>query len=467
MFKFRGIIEGFYGKPWTHAERLVLLQWMGQNGYTHYMYAPKADTYHRTDWRKPYPEVEMARFRELIAVASAAQVSFGFAVSPGLSMRYSSVEDRQVLFEKVATFAKMGVTSFGIFFDDIPEKLHHAGDKEKFTSLAQAQVEVMNEFFRRLEKDYPGVEMIFCPTVYHGRGDEKYLQELGQGLNPAIQIFWTGPQICSRKIEVSDIQAVQAALRRKPVIWDNYPVNDGMMAVELHVGPFVGRSGELLQVADGFFMNPMNQFYASLLTLKAIGEYLMHPAEYNVVQAWEDGIEASVGLELAKDFMHFAEYNLVSPLHDPEMNLYQETWKKGDVKLIESEALAMRNLGVRLERGLIGTSLGVEIAPWLRDFLRLSEMALLAVEVQKRLTELMQKNPEEKEAIWAFIRLQRILNKLRRALKQALLVQTSVTGGVVCNYCMRIQRSVEMLLNIYVDKRGWHFREIRRILRRL
>lgn len=466
MFKFRGIIEGFYGKPWTHEERLGLLRWMGQNGYTHYMYAPKADTYHRTDWRKPYPEAEMERFLELILTAREAGVSFGFAISPGLSMRYSSLEDQRVLFEKVATFLGMGVTSIGLFFDDIPEKLHHAEDQKKFSSLAAAQVEVVNGFFRRLQKDCPGAELIFCPTIYHGRGDDKYLHELGKGLDSAIQIFWTGPQICSRKIEACDLQAVKAALRRKPLIWDNYPVNDGMMAVELHVGPFVGRSGELLEMVDGFFMNPMNQLNASLITLKAIGEYLLHPVEYNVVEAWENGIEAGVGFELAKDFMHFAEYNLISPLHDPEMNLYQETWKKGDVKLIETEAIAMRDLGLRLERGLRGKPLGLEIAPWLQDFLRLSEMALLAVEVQKRLTTLMQKNPEEKEAVWAFIRLQRMLNKLRRALKKAPMIETSVTGGVVCNYCARIQRSVEMLLNIYVDKRGWYFREMRRILRR-
>ena len=49
-----GVIEGFYGKPWTRAERFELFDWMAAWGLNTYVYAPKDDLHHRALWREPY-----------------------------------------------------------------------------------------------------------------------------------------------------------------------------------------------------------------------------------------------------------------------------------------------------------------------------------------------------------------------------------------------------------------------------
>ena len=46
-----GLIEGFYGKPWSWQERAETVSWLGARGFRFYLYAPKADTHLRRRWR--------------------------------------------------------------------------------------------------------------------------------------------------------------------------------------------------------------------------------------------------------------------------------------------------------------------------------------------------------------------------------------------------------------------------------
>ena len=50
----RGVIEGFYGEPWTFADRESLMPFCRENKLNAYIYAPKDDLYHRTKWRESY-----------------------------------------------------------------------------------------------------------------------------------------------------------------------------------------------------------------------------------------------------------------------------------------------------------------------------------------------------------------------------------------------------------------------------
>ncbi|MBJ8193264.1 beta-N-acetylglucosaminidase domain-containing protein, partial [Bacillus cereus] len=55
-FPVRGIIEGFYGKPWSFADRMDAVRFMAAHRMNTFMYAPKEEPYHRELWREPYPE---------------------------------------------------------------------------------------------------------------------------------------------------------------------------------------------------------------------------------------------------------------------------------------------------------------------------------------------------------------------------------------------------------------------------
>ena len=85
-----GVIEGFYGRPWTQPERLELLAWMAAWGLDTYVYAPKDDLHHRALWREPYGASDADGLRQLIAACGARGIRFIYAISPGLDIRYAS-----------------------------------------------------------------------------------------------------------------------------------------------------------------------------------------------------------------------------------------------------------------------------------------------------------------------------------------------------------------------------------------
>ena len=59
----RGVIEGFYGNPWSHKDRLRQFDFYGQYKMNTYVFGPKDDPYHRARWREPYPADEAAVFK--------------------------------------------------------------------------------------------------------------------------------------------------------------------------------------------------------------------------------------------------------------------------------------------------------------------------------------------------------------------------------------------------------------------
>ncbi|MBN2624112.1 MAG: beta-N-acetylglucosaminidase domain-containing protein, partial [Acidimicrobiales bacterium] len=115
----RGTVEGFYGSPWTTDERLDQLAFYGRFKLNTYIYAPKDEPYHRDRWRDPYPADRLADVRALVDAAAANHVRFTFAVSPGVSICYSSPDDLAALSDKLASVYDLGVRSFSIALDDI------------------------------------------------------------------------------------------------------------------------------------------------------------------------------------------------------------------------------------------------------------------------------------------------------------------------------------------------------------
>ncbi|ETN69805.1 hyaluronoglucosaminidase [Necator americanus] len=53
-----GVVEGFYGRPWTLEQRKHLFARLNHLGLNTYVYAPKDDLKHRPQWRIPYNNEE-------------------------------------------------------------------------------------------------------------------------------------------------------------------------------------------------------------------------------------------------------------------------------------------------------------------------------------------------------------------------------------------------------------------------
>ena len=48
-----GIVEGYYGRPWSWSERERVVARIAPAGYRFFLYAPKAATALRRRWREP------------------------------------------------------------------------------------------------------------------------------------------------------------------------------------------------------------------------------------------------------------------------------------------------------------------------------------------------------------------------------------------------------------------------------
>ncbi|MGB4008589.1 MAG: beta-N-acetylglucosaminidase domain-containing protein, partial [Bacillota bacterium] len=213
-FAWKGIVEGFYGKPWTHKERLDMISFISEVGMNAYMYAPKDDPYHRENWRNPYPSRKLESLRELASHAKSHGISFVFAVSPGMSVRYSDKRDIDAFMQKLKALYGAGVRDFAILYDDIPNALSNEADREKFPNLASAQVCFANSVWERLKKWSGDNTLMVCPTQYNGDYNTEYVLGIGAGLHQDIDIMWTGPDVCSRELTYEYTQAVTAALMR-------------------------------------------------------------------------------------------------------------------------------------------------------------------------------------------------------------------------------------------------------------
>jgi protein O-GlcNAcase/histone acetyltransferase len=276
-----GVIEGFYGQPWSHAERLELIGALARRGLNAYLYAPKDDRHHRLLWRECYAEPEARELGELIKACRDRELHFIYALSPGLDIRYSEASEVDHLKHRLRQMLQLGCEHFAILFDDIPER----GDVDltRWGSLAAAQAHVAKSLFAWVRQLRPSGRFAFCPTAYCGRMSERgvggadYLDILGRELPADIDIFWTGPEIVSCEITTTQVEAITARIGRKPLIWDNLHAND-YDGRRFHCGPYSGRPPELRASVSGILSNPNCEFPLNEIPIRTLAEFV-HASE--------------------------------------------------------------------------------------------------------------------------------------------------------------------------------------------
>lgn len=297
---FRGVVEGFYGTPWSHEARLRQLEFYGQNKLNTYIYGPKDDPYHTSpNWRKPYPDKEAAQIRELVKAAANNEVDFVWAIHPGRDIRWDA-EDRQALMDKFENMYQLGVRSFAVFFDDI------SGEGTK----ADRQAELLNYIDNHFVKVKGDVTpLIMCPTEYNKSWSNVqggYLTTLGDKLNPTIEIMWTGDRVIAC-IDKPTMEWINPLLKRKAYIWWNFPVSD-YVRDHLLLGAVYGNGLDIKDDMSGFVANPMERSEASKIALYSVADYAWNLQAYNSEASWHRAIQAL----MPKDYPHlqtFADHN--------------------------------------------------------------------------------------------------------------------------------------------------------------
>ena len=160
-----GVVEGFYGRPWSSAQRRQLFAWMKTWGMNTYLYAPKDDLKHRLFWRELYSESEADALKQLIGDCRSKGLRFIYAIAPGLDLSFSSRKDLARLRRKADHLVDLGCRDFTLAFDDIQPVLSKE-DSKRFDSIADAQCVVANSFLDHLREQVPEATLCFCPTHY-------------------------------------------------------------------------------------------------------------------------------------------------------------------------------------------------------------------------------------------------------------------------------------------------------------
>ncbi|MFI2347805.1 beta-N-acetylglucosaminidase domain-containing protein [Streptomyces sp. NPDC019443] len=298
--RWRGVVEGFYGPPWSHQQRLADLDWFGRHKLNSYVYTPKDDPYLRAEWREPYPADELGRIGELVRRARANHVQFGYALSPGLSVCYSKPSEAGALTARFETLWKLGVRSFVIAFDGIDyQRWNCDEDRAEFgtgpAAAARAQAQLINAVQATFIDAHPEAEPLqMVPTEYWGTARTDYTRSLAQELHPGVVVQWTGVDVIAPKITRADVAAAREAFGHPVLLRDNYPVNDCVQG-RLLLGPFTGRESGLGKSALGLTASPMPQAQASKVSLFGVADYAWNDTAYDPERSWSAGLDELAG----------------------------------------------------------------------------------------------------------------------------------------------------------------------------
>ena len=374
--RFRGVVEGFYGTPWSHEARLRQLRFYGENKLNTYIYGPKDDPYHSSpNWRKPYPEKDAARLAELVKVANENEVDFVWAIHPGKDIQWNTT-DRDLLMDKFEHMYDLGVRSFAVFFDDI------SGEGAK----AERQVELLNyidDHFVQVKTDV--TPLIVCPTEYNKSWvnlEGGYLTTLGTKLNPSVEIMWTGDRVIAT-MTLEDVEWVREVIRRPAYIWWNFPVSD-YVRDHLLLGEVYGNETTIAKSVSGFVANPMEWAEASKLAIYCVADYTWNMQQYDSARSWERAIHAIMP-ENAEAFTVFARHNsdlgenvhhfrreesvLIQPVAERFTKSYREgRYDERDFQALRDEFEQVAEAADLLLIDDENEALVEEITPWLYQF---------------------------------------------------------------------------------------------------
>jgi hyaluronoglucosaminidase len=306
-FAWRGIVEGFYGTPWSHGDRVRMLTWMGAHGFNAYIHAPKGDVYQTTAWRKPYPAGVQANFDREISMAAKLGIQWIPNISPARGavgdpnrICFSCPGDTDTLMAKLQPFLTAGARTVMLSFDDIAPELGPAdaavyGARYPGTApeyqFGRATADLLNEVDARLPA---GDTLLTVLPDYSGTTDSPYLQGTRDGaLSPTVGVLWTGPKVRASRFKAYEAAQYGRLIGRTPIMWENWVARDFVPA-RIFLGPFNALPGEVHAVR-GFFFNPANEPDLNMLPLATAGAWLQNPKSYDPRTAWLTAVDELAG----------------------------------------------------------------------------------------------------------------------------------------------------------------------------
>lgn len=304
-FKMRGI-KGYAWSPEQYLAQIPLMAKYGMNFlmncYSSFWdLGPHGAWVHDRPmnfWYRPLPDEKRRKFEDVIRACQKNGITFCLSTNPNLMsdrpFDYAEPKDLEALWQHYAWAQKLGVKWFNISLDDIARNIS-----------ADGHASLVNTMLQRLRSRDPEAQLTFCPTWYAGTGEAevetshilgkrtrvprpgqpetpgmKYTRRFAELLHPDVYLFWTGPVVESPTISVAQAARYKALVKHRLILWDNYPVNDQMPALDL--GPLRGRDPELYTVIDGYMSNSMGyENEANRVPMLTIADYISNPKGYD------------------------------------------------------------------------------------------------------------------------------------------------------------------------------------------
>ena len=332
--KSRGIVEGYYGYPYSVEVKKDLMRFMMRYKMNTYLYGAKSDPYHSHYWKDPYPNSLTAQqikngwmsqdmIKDVSKVSHDTKVNFIWAIHPGNDILNSSTVVKDVT-DKFDKMYKLGVRQFAVFVDDV-------GVPEADQALATNAQNISN-IQKAIEKKY-NVEgaaaadtikpLHFVPQVYcasfAGTAEkrQKFFKSL-QAIPSNVVVYTTGWGVWSVPNQ-SDFNLINDELGRPGAWWWNYPCNDNadsrLYPMDMYSNfcdmPAVNNNARLprdLNNGLGIVCNPMQQGEVAKIPIFSAADYAWNTSGFNNMGSWNAAFPAIVGKEKASSLQLLAKY---------------------------------------------------------------------------------------------------------------------------------------------------------------
>jgi len=331
----RGIIEGYYGVPYTAEVTKDLFRFMARYKMNTYMYGAKSDPYHSQRWGEPYPTeitpeqlrigyLTQDMMRDITSVGHATKVNFIWAIHPGTA--FTNAENAEVLDQIMKKFGDMyglGVRQFGVFVDDVGVPDDDATLQLGANRLTELQSRIDERWNRSGANPADTVKPLhYVPQLYAfswvtTQQARRFFESLSS-VPEKVRIYITGRNIWSVP-NSTDLAIVKDFLGRGTSWWWNYPCNDNDVTKlftmdtyanfhdEQHIAT-LARLEASLKGTPTLIINPMQQGEISKIALFSVADYAWNNAEFDNHRSWEAALPAVVGREKAPALHKLAPY---------------------------------------------------------------------------------------------------------------------------------------------------------------
>lgn len=308
----RGLVEGYYGYPYSLSVKKSLMRFMMRLKMNTYMYGAKSDLYHSAKWEEPYPktltktDIEYGRMsqdmvKDLSKTSQATKVNFIWAIHPGNDfVGQPNVVTR--IMKKFSSMYDLGVRQFAIFVDDVGVPHSEADCKTNADHLTAVQQAIDAKWNKTGSAPEARVRPLhFVPQVYTlswvGEADRKRFFKALSAVPSDITIYTTGWGVWTVP-NSNDLAMMNTELGRPVAWWWNYPCNDNADEqiytsdmytnfMEMRAVDNNARLQKELKNGLGVVSNPMQQGMVSRIALFSVADYAWNNAAFDNMTSWK------------------------------------------------------------------------------------------------------------------------------------------------------------------------------------